>query len=68
MSLNKEAYFAYHERLLEPDSIIVTGNYKQHKPTKLAEKWKWIDNLTPAERHQLKDEFDNEVKNLTNDW
>jgi len=68
MSISKNAYFAYHERQLEPDNIIVTGNYKQHKPTTLAEKWRWIDNLTTSERQQLKDEFDNELKNQTNDW
>jgi len=68
MSLNKKAYFDYHQRLLEPDSIIHTGNAKQYQPTKLAEKWKWIDSLTPDQRKQLKEEFENETKNKSNDW
>lgn len=59
-------YWIYQQE--EPDDILHTGNYKQHKPTKLAEKWRWIDSLTDQQRKQLKDEFDNENKNLSNDW
>ena len=48
MSFNSKAYLAYEERLLEPDSVIITGRFKRDKkypdykfpklPPKLSEK------------------------------
>ena len=67
MSFNSKAYLADRERLLEPDSVIHTGTYRRYTTT-LAAKWNWIDSLTPDQRRQLADDFDNETKNKSNDW
>ena len=58
-------YWIYQQ--LEPDDILHTGNAKQHKPTMLAEKWAWIDSLTPDQRKQLRDESEQKYKNYDNE-
>jgi len=61
MSYNQDAYFANEQRLLEPTDAIICGEiYK--KVSTLFEKWKWIDSLTPAQRADLKQDYENEKK------
>jgi hypothetical protein len=61
MSYNKDAYFAHEQRKLEPTDAIICGEiYK--KVSTLFEKWKWIDSLTPQQRADLKQDYENEKK------
>lgn len=59
MSYNSKAFLADRERLLEPDSVIRTGNAKKHQ-TSQAAKSKWLNTLTPEQREQLKKEYETE--------
>ena len=67
MSLNSKAYFAYHERLLEPDqSVIHCGTMRRHKPL-FIQKWEYLDSLTPDERAEfLKPEMSQDAKDQWN--
>jgi hypothetical protein len=66
MSFNGKAYLAYEEARLEPDSFIQSGNYKQHT-TSMAEKNKWYNSLTEADRERLRHEFELQYKNYDDD-
>lgn len=63
MSFNSKAYVAYEERRLEPDSVIVTGNYRRHTETSMAAKNRWLDSLTDDEREKLREDTETEYKN-----
>lgn len=62
MGYNAKKYFEYEERLLEPDSVIITGNAKRHEPA-WAAKNKWLNSLTPEQREQLAKENGIKYKN-----
>jgi len=60
MSFNSAAYLAYHERLLEPDSVLIRGSQKWHKPiivqhAKIAEPLP--DYRTEEELERMEDEY-----------
>jgi len=61
--MNEEAYEAYENRKLEPDSVIITGNAKRHPPA-FAQAWAANDAMLAAmgndeyNRRLLEDEAD----------
>lgn len=59
MSFNSRAYLADRERLLEPESVIVTGTCRRYSSIR-ADKNKWLESLTEEQRQQLKEEADEE--------
>lgn len=63
MSFNSKQYLAHEERLLEPGHV-VSGTYRRYKELSAqAEKNKWLDNMSPADRQQLKEESNQQYKN-----
>jgi len=60
MSFNSKQYLSHQERLLEPGSVIVTGNYRRHTEKTMTDKNKWLDGLSDAERAQLAKEWEEE--------
>lgn len=60
MSFNSKQYLSHEEHLLEPDSVIVTGNYRGHREKTMTAKNKWLDGLSDADREQLAKEWEYE--------
>ena len=61
MSYNAKQYLAHEERLLEP-SIIVRGTRRRYTETSMAAKNRWIDSLSPEEREQLAQDYEEEQR------
>lgn len=54
----------YIHSLLEPDEVLIKGNQKRYRETPMQAKNKWLDNLTAAQREQLRMESEQEFKNV----
>ncbi len=63
MSFNSKSYLAHEDRLQEP-SIVVTGTQRRYTETSMAAKNRFYNQLTDAERDQLRQEYEYEQSKL----
>ena len=63
MAFNGKAFLEYSERLLEP-GIIVRGTQRRYTETSMAAKNRFFNQLTDADREQLRMEYEEEQTKL----